>query len=470
MTQYDKENEALLQDILEDNFYKGFKNPDDRIYDSMSLELNITASCNQKCEYCYLTKYGTEIYPVELRNPDTIVSNLHKLIDYYLDNGYNPLILDIFSGEIWGAKLGNDVFDAILDGIKRGWGITQIMIPSNMSFILETKKLNTIEDYISKFKDVGCRLQFSASVDGYVIEDDARSFVDESKNAQRDMAFYNKLFNFCKKNCFAFHPMVSANSIHKWIDNYTWWQNMFKVHNMNPYEYGMYLEVRNDEWDIDKIDKYLDFINYMIDYDFNNTSGGDMDFFCKDVIYPAEVGKVRGYFPYVLIDNGETFNCTINSSLIVRLGDLAIGPCHRTHYDKFIFGKYRQDDTGKIVGLEPNNIQMANLVFNQTSHTLMQCDHCPIMHHCMRGCLGAQYEATGEILQPITSVCWMLKARLIFLWFKYTKMGLFDYAKNVLNNQITVRRIERLESDLNNLKEGEPNLWKFWEEKIKQKI
>lgn len=467
MTQYEKENEALLQDILEDSFYKGFREPALARQVDNSLELNITASCNQKCEYCYLAKYGDEIYPVELRDPNKITENLKLLIAYFLKNEMHPRYIDIFSGEIWGSALADECFSIILTAIKTGWKIESIMVPSNMSFLLSEKKTKNIKSWIEAYKQIGCRLSFSASVDGYMLEAEQRSFINEEQNKSRTMEFYDKLFTWCKKYAFAFHPMVAAYGIEKWVDNYKWWQDMFTKYELNPFEYGMYLEVRNNDWTVEKIGYYLDFVNYMIDHTFNTLMNGDMEQFALDVVHPLN-DRNRGYFPYVLVNDGNTYNCTINTALIVRLGDLAIGPCHRTHYDKFIYGRYRVED-GEIVGLDANNIQMANLILNQTNKGLMKCNKCPISYHCMRGCLGSQYENTGEILQPCESVCWLLKARIIFLYFKYKKMGVFDYIyASGKSNKISF--LKNLEDDLLLLKEGEPNLWKYWETVIKQKI
>lgn len=465
---FENENDLLLEDILNDSFYKGFKDPKKKRYPQSSLELNITASCNQKCEYCYLTKFGEDIYPTEIRKHSDIVNNTRMLIEYYMENNMNPGTLDIFSGEIWGTKLGNDVFDILLEYIRKGWGVTYIMIPSNMSFILNKTKLKTVRKYIRQFKDAGCRLTFSASVDGLLLESEQRSFINEDDNkVKEDMKFYDDLFSFCKEYGFAYHPMVAASGIGKWIENYKWWQFMFSKYELNPFEYGMYLEVRNDEWTIDAIDKYLDFVNFMIDYDFKEILGSEMSTFVKEAIVDGCDPK-KGYFPYVILNEGNTFNCTINTSLIVRMGDLAIGPCHRTHYEKFTYGKYRVQD-GKITGVKANNVQLANLVLNQTSKSMMVCNKCPISTQCMRGCLGSQYESTGEILQPCDSVCQLLKARVIFLYIKYKHMGVYDY---VAKSGIMGRKLflDNFEKDVLLLKEGEPQLWKFWEMKSKKKI
>lgn len=464
---FEQENEALLQDILENSFYRGFRDPKKSRYPNTSLELNITAACNQKCEYCYLTRHGKELYPSELRSESRILENLKMLIAYYRKENMHPGYLDIFSGEIWGGRLGNKVFDLLLDAIRQGWGIHYIMIPSNMSFILDGQKFATIKTYIDEFKKAGCKLVFSASVDGPLLDNSQRSFVNEQKNTDRDQLFYEKLFDWCKEMKFAFHPMVAAHGIEKWVENYKWWQHMFSKYHLDPFEYGMYLEVRNDEWTLEKIDSYLDYLNFMVDFDYHNLLGAEISTFVKESLLCTS-NPQKGYFPYVLLNNGNTFNCTINTSLIVRLGDLAIGPCHRTHYKKFLYGRYRVEN-GAVTGLDANNVQLANLVLNQSSKGMMKCDKCPISYNCMRGCIGAQYEATGEILQPCDSVCQLLKARLIFLYLKYKKMGLFAYV-SAGNDTARKSLLSKVKNDCLKLKEGEPNLWNYWETKIQKKI
>lgn len=463
---FEQENDALLQDILQEKFYNGFQNPEANSNKNL-LELNITASCNQKCEYCYLVKHGKELYPAEIRNEDQIIHHLKLLIHYYLDHNIHPDRIDMFSGEIWGTGFANQIFDTVLWGIDNGWKITYIMIPSNMSFIMSTKKTNIIEKYIQKFMERNCKLVFSASVDGLLLEEETRSFINEEQNILKESGgFYDKLFQWCKKYKFAFHPMISAYGIEKWMDNYKWWQYMFAKYHLNPFEYGMYLEVRNDEWTIDKINHYVEFLNYMIDYDFNELLGSDLSNFITEVIVVGT--NKKGYFPYVLLNEGNTYNCSVDTSLIVRLGDLAIGPCHRTHYDKFIYGKYRVEHDS-ITGVQANNIQLANAILFGSTKLLMKCDKCPISYHCIRGCLGAQYESTGEILQPCDTVCHLLKARLIFLYLKYKKMGVFDW---VYHSDDLQRKsfLKKLENTCLKLRKGEPNLWNYWEMKTSMTI
>jgi len=41
--------------------------------------------------------------------------------------------------------------------------------------------------------------------------------------------------------------------------------------------------------------------------------------------------------------------------ICVRLGDLAICPCHRTSYDKYLLGKFEVKDN-QIIGIKANNV------------------------------------------------------------------------------------------------------------------
>ena len=42
----------------------------------------------------------------------------------------------------------------------------------------------------------------------------------------------------------------------------------------------------------------------------------------------------------LLDDEVNLKECTISYTLMIRAGDLSIVPCHRTSYQKFIYGKY----------------------------------------------------------------------------------------------------------------------------------
>jgi len=196
---FQDENNEVLEKIIDMNFYENFRK---ETYEQTAeyLELNITATCNQKCEYCYLTKYGDNIYPVELRDEKTILRNTKMLVSYFMKHGMTPRRVDLFSGEIWGTPFSNKFFDILLNAVKSGWCIEEIMIPSNMSFILNDKKRTYVEKYIDDFKKYGVTISFSASVDGLILESKTRSFKDESKNNIRtNKDFYDKLFAWCKK-------------------------------------------------------------------------------------------------------------------------------------------------------------------------------------------------------------------------------------------------------------------------------
>ena len=63
--------------------------------------------------------------------------------------------------------------------------------------------------------------------------------------------------------------------------------------------------------------------------------------------------------PHLLSRNAFYPGCTINRALIVRMGDLAIVPCHRTSYDQFLLGHFNVENE-KIIGVTAKNIQLMN--------------------------------------------------------------------------------------------------------------
>ena len=442
---FQQENDILLNYILETSLIEKLRNirEEDKRKIDCCIELNITSVCNQKCDYCYLVKYGNELYPPEIRNQDRILNNIRIYLEYLIDSDINPLRIDLFSGEIWGMEFGNKVFDIILEYLDKGLKCNFIMIPSNMSFLTNDKTTEVVQKYIDIFRMKDVDLRFSASFDGKYIDCDTRSYKNESKNSLKNNdEFYERLFSFCKKNNFGFHPMVGAYKIEEWKKNYTWFHEMLKKYDLNYKNYIMFFEVRNDYWTQDKINTYLDFLNYAFDYEIKNYYNNDpKEFFYNHIVEKGEFN--RNYDPkFILFDDRPLPACTIHKSLIVRMGDLAIGPCHRTHYDKFLYGRYIVENN-KIVGLKANNVQLANRILLGSMNTHPKCSGCIIKNFCIKGCFGAQYETNGEILEPCKTVCNLFKQKMFFLIYKYEKLGLIrDIEENLKESYEEIIKIK----------------------------
>lgn len=440
---FDLENDELLKGLLDVRYFQGFKEPlGGPSKRSCQLELFITDRCNLKCSYCYLNKYGSKLYPKNGDNIGEIIKNLRILFDNFLSEGYSFQNIDLFSGEIWGGELGNGVLDTIIEYVSRGLMINGITVPSNFSFILDDKKTSLLEGYIKKLGDVGCKLIFSASIDGKYLEDVTRPFrvVDSDGVVKvRDDEFYEKFFDFCHKHNFCFHPMVAAYGIENWIDNYKWYKENVCKRWGNEGGRIMMLEVRNDDWDFEKIQSFIKFLDFLIEDKFNDL-GRDVSRFTK-FLFNLDESSSSGYLPYCLPVVENHMPCTIQGQMCIRLGDLAIVGCHRMAYDKFVFGRYKVEDN-KIVDIEANNPQVATKVMLcNPNNSIHGCDRCKYKKICMKGCFGSQYESTNELFMPIECVCDMFRTKYDFLLNKYKKMGVWDEAEKLLSEGLTYYNI-----------------------------
>ena len=177
--QFQKEQDEVLKAILKP-IYKMWETPVDKQRDFLDsiqpgvkefiLELYVTASCNQKCTYCYLTQHGDELYPKEIRSKETILKNLEIYLNFSLKNNYCYNRVDIFSGEIWHTPFGHEVLEKILAAVKAGLKINTIVIPTNFSFCEKKETMEIMEKYQRRFRDQGVKLHFSCSMDGLIID------------------------------------------------------------------------------------------------------------------------------------------------------------------------------------------------------------------------------------------------------------------------------------------------------------
>lgn len=389
----------------------------------IALELFITSDCNKKCEYCYLQKYKHSLYPQQFNDPDLIRKNCQILLNHFLEKNIKVPSIDIFSGEIIeDGDLWFDILNMVKEASDKGLGVKKMLIPTNASFLTNDAVCDRMENLIKDFQDHGIRITLSFSDDGGLLDEVNRPLTTGEK--QNKEKFYEKAKYFSRKYYFGFHPMVNAHSIEKWVDNFNWWVEY--TQDLPPNDAlctAMFLEVRNDEWTDDKIEHYLKFLKRVMEYLKQNYQ----DLTYQDyvaILCDKKHGRIKrqgqivqlpfvnNYQPFGLV-SGSRISCSITQAFCVRLGDLAICPCHRLGYDHLLYGKYHVEND-KITGIDANNVQFYINNMITGSDGLFMCDTCPINGYCLKGCRGAQYETFKDVATPIPSVCNLMKAKVIY--------------------------------------------------------
>lgn len=441
-----QENDELFKILLDKYYFKDFKDLKDKKMPT-NVELIVFPECNQKCEYCYVNRHRDELYPKDIRDRDIIFNNIKILLSYFQKNDFLIDALDIFSGSFLDIPDGFKVLDILLEYSRKKLVFKSITMPTNGSFLYDDAETENVEKYLKAFKDIGIRMHLSYSVDGKIIEDKSRPI---NNTIDRDDMFYNRLMNMVKKYGHGIHPMVSAYAIEDWIENYKWFMDLYKEHDIDNNRI-MLLEVRNDDWTYEAIGKFLEFLNYEVDYRYQLTN--NIDEFALEVF---GFGQQHQYDNIGIRLHKDGMSCSIQGELFIRTGDLAIVPCHRLSYDKFLYGKFIVEDN-EIVGIESNHLEFSTSVLSiNPAYSHPKCENCNINKVCPRGCLGSQYEVNKDPFVTIDSVCDLYMAKTMFLVKKYDEMGLFDHIfekysgdiekRHMLNELWKLRQIQRGEA------------------------
>ena len=175
-----------------------------------------------------------------------------------------------------------------------------------------------------------------------------------NKNDIKTDEFYDNMFLFAKYNNFHFHPMVSAYSIEKWVENFKWWESKCLQYDMNVFDRLMMLEVRNDDWTTEKIQEYNKFMNFLMEKEYEAADKSAEKLTNRFYNLVCDNRKYTGYTPFIITEASTTSPCTISNHLTIRVGDLAICPCHRLAYNKFLYGHFIVEDN-KIIDIKANN-------------------------------------------------------------------------------------------------------------------
>lgn len=435
---FQQEQDHLLQVILNERFFKTWEKPCETSFDTPpgNLELYITSTCNQRCEYCYLVKYP-DLYPKEYNNKELIMQNLERVYNWIIENNWHLQQIEFYTGEIWHTPWGLEVLELTIEYLKKGLSVSEFLIPTNASFARDRVQREKVCRLANQIDALGSHLTLSFSVDGLILENMERPLVSGEEKTEE---FYETLFTLSKEYSWAFHPMLSANSAKYWIENYKWWKRELHKHDL-PMHAIMILEVRNDDWgdeELAALEKFIDFlIKDTLTFHDGDCGSAAEDLFLINQCYLREGESFWGdeipYLPFTLAPCKYYHGCTVATSMTLRLGDLAICPCHRTAYNKNLYGWLTVDEEGKIAGIKANNPQQAvKILMMNNQISTPGCDTCFYRELCLGGCLGMQMETMGDPMRINEKVCRLEKTKYKATLKALKKYGIFDWLdKNI---------------------------------------
>ncbi len=447
---YQRENNELIEGFLERTFYSGWRQPDnERLANFRGLEIMMNYRCNLACKYCYVNRYGEELYPSEsYADEEQLMKNLDMILAWILENDFKPK-LEFFSGEALVQPIGYKALHKILDVV--GGHVPLLVIPTNYTFLLDDKLTAKVEELLEKAAAVGTRIGLSASVEGKYMEQN-RPFlanVDHDNTHMEDSTvwrwgykgildprgdeYYDKLFAFQKKHGFGFHPMIYNEGIEKWIDNFLWFQKKFKEYDL-PWWNLYLLEVRNVEWTIEQCREFSKFMKFLVAWIYNGPAKK------KTGAWMEIVFTRRGFniLSNPLSRTGRGMGCSFQSDLYIRLGTLDLVPCHRTSYKQFVLGSYVVKD-GRIDHFKVRNPELFIAGISTDAKNWPYCEQCMIRDLCSQGCQGAQVETTGDMYTPFPTMCRMEHAKIKGLVEGLIECNLLELVCNRISDEKAIQ-------------------------------
>ncbi len=437
---YQEEQDKLLSSFL-NYYFTAWKEENcrkEKYGNFIHLELIINSKCNLACKYCYFNRYGEKLIP---SCPDEVIlKNTDILLKFLRERKLVPEF-EIFSGEPLVQKIGFQVIEKIVDAYKDSRVKPRIIVPTNGTFLLSKRLTKKVEELLEKGKRNGIKIILSFSIDGKYCEAN-RPFKNRKKDP-RDDKYFEKCFKFAKKYGFGFHPMIYSERIEKWKENFLWFQENFKRFKLPPTSLYL-LEVRNEEWTPRQIVELMKFLNFLVKWAWKEC-GENKEKFLNFLFKKKGFNILQG----PLITWGRGIGCSIQSTITVRLSDLAIVPCHRTSYPPFIAGYFRVKN-GKIVGIKAHNPELFIAIMTFDAKTQPMCETCLLKELCSFGCLGAQYETTGSLFTPIPTVCLLEHGKVLAILLALEEIGILEDVKKriKLEKQITIEEVLKIWKDL----------------------
>lgn len=451
----ENEDKELIQRFLQDYvipFDVGKTSVSDYDYQRIEQAINliIRPECNQKCEYCYLYKFGDELYPTRQNREDTLI-NAEMFIRWILeDHKWLPTTWEIFAGDLF----YDDIFFDLLDIFEKYYSVIQkkhpdlfipnmykdydpetvIIVPSNLSFVYYTpEKVIRLKEYRERLmKKYKINICFSWSTDGLYATGSR-----EKKDLSQE--YFDTIMRFCMDFEVGAHPMVSPENVKYWVKNYDWWIYMINKLNVatdcevdfQPFM----LEVRNYNWTDENIEDYGKFLTHVMKRRYEKC-GKDIKKLVINLIdshNPDNPLFLGNYDPLKILyvkpmyDPADRLGCGMGTGIHLNCTNMSLVICHRTTYEHLTACYFiPNEERTQIVDIKPQNPSAFIAARTLKQYALPICGDCFLKEICMKGCLGAQFEYSGDMFLPIPTVCKFFYHKYKKIMELYEEYGIFD--------------------------------------------
>ena len=436
----------ITNEFIDKYFFESFKKGE------KSLELIVSPKCNLACKYCYIKDYSHKTYPEQLYDDTITLANIKLILNWLKKNKYYP-DLELFSGELLAQNIGYKILDLMLNHFRftlPAYRPKIIVIPTNFTFICSEELTKKVESYINAFKKENIRLFLSASFDGFYEENNrpVAHSLDIPIEIVRDENYYQKLAQFCLKYDYGFHPMLYSEGIENWIENFKWFKQLMIDNNIDYLHHLYLLEVRNKNWNTEQIQHFCKFLRYLY-MDLWEDMGHD-----KDKIIDALFNH-QGYniLSHILAERGNGISCGIQHTLHVRVADMKIFPCHRLMYPHLETGAFVYNEEKQDLEFQGKHPELNIVISLMNGRAAPRCVECEINEICIKGCLGSQYETTGDMFTPIPTVCNLEFAKAMTLIQCWLDTGVYDKILEMVTPQ-RARQIKNLREKMEVQKNG----------------
>lgn len=387
MTHQEQDN-LLLNDILERNYYTFFRN--NTANNNKSINISFFYD-NDYSDYKIIPGYSSI---EEKNNLEQIYKNFQLFLNYYNQQKFNTNI-NIHDNKIFkDFDFCQSLFDLIENTIQY----------KSLNLFIDCYKFNNLSDIINKIKIL------QNKYNNYFIFNILITQIQELQGFNLDGINY--------KLNILIPPQVPSQDL---IQNQ-------KIINTHKFNINSYIEVDSDLWTNEAIEDYLNYLHYL----FNNLND------INDIFTTILPINLRDQ--HVLDNTNCKKNCDFQNSLNILMVDLSINLCHKFQYDDLIIGKYVYNEENNTLNLISKNliniIMNAHLKRSSTPH----CETCIYVNICSGFCFMRSYLKCFNPIIPIQESCIFKKVKYSYIFnelkekqFKITNdLKLSDLYKNYL--------------------------------------